>query len=82
MIAQLGLLKNLTIESIWLQRFKSLMSKFNLAQRDSERLDNFVNNIGEFIIGVAITILIFWGTIRVMEGRISAGVLIAMIMLV
>lgn len=80
--SQLSTIKDLNCESMWLQRFKNIASKLGIAQRDSERINNLTQNISQIVMKIAGAVSILWGVVRVMDGAMSMGALITLVMLV
>lgn len=81
-IGNLKFIKLSTAESVWVNRFKEATTKVALLQKDNDELANYANNISQILIKAAGIVAIIWSAVRVMEGSMTAGSLMAVVLIV
>ena len=80
--ANLMTIKHLGVEDTWKQRYFNLYKEIAEAQRYSEDVSSYASTISQTIMKFAGVASILWGAIRVMEGEMTVGSLLAVIILV
>lgn len=80
--ANLMTIKHLGAENTWKERYFNLYKDIAEAQRYSEDVSSYASTISQTIMKLAGVASILWGAVRVMEGEMSVGSLLAVIILV
>ena len=81
-INRIHTIKSFGAHDIWLHRFHKLELKSAKAQNRSENITSFINNFSQTLIKVAGMIGILWGAIRVMDGNMSVGGMMVIVLLI
>ena len=75
-------IKQLAAEKTWKDRYFQLYKNIASSQRYSENVSSYATTISQTIMKLAGIATIIWGAIRVMDGDMSVGSLLAVIILV
>jgi ATP-binding cassette, subfamily C, bacterial LapB len=81
-VSHLPYLKQLGVEPLWLKRYRDVGASTSLAGRQSEHMASVMVNISQILLKTSGAVTILWATLRAMEGLMTPGSLIAVVILV
>lgn len=81
-ISHLPFVKQLAAESVWLKRYKETGAHTSLLTRKAERMSAMMINLSQLFLKFSGVATILWATLRVMDGSMTSGSLIAVVILV
>jgi ATP-binding cassette subfamily C protein LapB len=70
-------LRNLSVEDIWLERFSALSASFNRLNAHAKHLTHVLQTLSQTLMTICGVLVLGLGAMRVMEGDMSLGALIA-----
>ncbi|QFS99943.1 Toxin RTX-I translocation ATP-binding protein [Labrenzia sp. THAF191b] len=70
-------LRNLSVEDIWLERFSALSTNFNKLNIHARHITHVLQTLSQTLMTICGVLVLGIGAIRVMEGEMSLGALIA-----
>lgn len=82
MVTEMRAIRQLSSESIWLERFRNYAAGSALADVHRAKLQDFLQNTGQAAVAVAGTGTLLLGALAVIDGNLSIGALIACMTLV
>jgi ATP-binding cassette subfamily C protein LapB len=80
--AHLATIKHLDAEKTWVDRFRGVSASALIPQKHLDILSSFAINLSQTIMKISSLAVILWGAIRVTEGVMTVGALIAVMLLV
>ncbi|HXF90859.1 MAG TPA: ATP-binding cassette domain-containing protein [Candidatus Nitrosotenuis sp.] len=81
-IANLPFVKQLAAEDVWLKRYRETGAHSSLSSRRSERVSFMMINLSQVLLKVSGVATILWSALRVLDGTMTVGSLIAVVILV
>ncbi len=81
-IANLPFVKQLAAESVWLKRYRETGAHTSLLTRKAERMSAMMINLSQIFLKISGVATILWATLRVIDGTMSPGSLMAVVILV
>lgn len=81
-VSNIKTVKLLGGEKTWIHRFKNVCSKLAHIQKDADALSNLAMNLSQMLIKISGIVAIVWSAARVMDGSMTTGSLIAVVLLI